>query len=1181
MAYPNINGDKFADEIFAKKEFAEFAADPDRNYKDPANDFLQGRFLRLLAHQLFCRNFLNPNTPYRTLLAKHAPGTGKSLVAIAIAQNFIIEYHKIYNIEYNLAKKSRYIYQELDKITPTIFVIGFTKANIIKELLKYPELGFISVEERYDLSRLQKSSMSGDPIETKKLKDLYTRLKRRITAKDKNGFYSFIGYRELVNILFISDQINLIELEIETKQAAEEGSATTLEELIEKYIAEGKIRINEDFLARFENGLIICDEVHNTYNAFMKNNYGVAIQYILNRVPTTRAVLLSGTPINNSPSEIIDLLNLLRPNENIKKEDYFADRRKLKDGALEAIGKLAFGRVSFLQDINPKFFPEKTFYGAPRKLPRSLPDLAGNMRSQIPYLDFIECPMSDFHYLTYAKYLTDNESGKDAPAKIMSGAYTLNDMVFPNPEGEYGLYDSKETVAKLTTAPSQWKAENGVIVQRLQSGGMQVGGDWLASSSVGKYSAKYARLIELIEESFAASLAELKSGKIDSRPYEAGEKIMIYHNRVKMSGVFIIQELLKANGVIEEFADPIDSTRCSICGGRMGDHENFIGREAIPIHTFYPARLVIAHSDVQKVTMDMSIAKFNIPENCFGTNIKFLIGSKIIKESYDIKDVRRFFIMSITLDISALIQVFGRCYRQGSHANLPVEKRTVKIGLFLTTIPADNIKGIYPISAEEFKYFDKLLDYEVIQDIEREVNSNAIDGHIFRNTIMPPNLREKFFADGPVPQRQLGDLYFEPKFAKPMPAAIDVSTFDAYHHSAEVNQIKYILKRLFAENTAMKYETLWQFVREPPFGIETNPKMFAESNFVIALEDLTNIGSFENERALTQYVSEIAEKIKILSLINPADKFVYKGDIKHYIQKIGEYYVAMPWGSYDINAFNYEPKLSSVVEVSVSAWLEENKDRQIYESQKAAFIAQYKNVEYDKIFIVLGAYDAEFYNNLIRDIIVWYIDDVAIEPDVEEFYFNLLTLMEDLAGTIKIGDVLKYKDIAKKITNRELVYADGEKFKSQLKEDSPIGYLVEDSIMIYDSPNWIKVSKIAMNLQSQFKENDVVVGYFDKLSQGMKFKYRMPVQHILAERSNKREKADARLLERGMVCETRPKETLIELAAALKIDISRIRIKNICEAIKFRLLELELEERKKRSRVKYFYMWYENMPLIK
>ena len=53
---------------------------------------------------------------------------------------------------------------------------------------------------------------------------------------------------------------------------------------------------------------MVCDEIHNVYNSVKKNNWGIAIQYIIDNIPSLKCIYMSATPINNNPSEIVDVL---------------------------------------------------------------------------------------------------------------------------------------------------------------------------------------------------------------------------------------------------------------------------------------------------------------------------------------------------------------------------------------------------------------------------------------------------------------------------------------------------------------------------------------------------------------------------------------------------------------------------------------------------------------------------------------------------------------------------------------------------------------------------------------------------------------------------------------------------------------------------------------------------------
>ena len=126
---------------------------------------------------------------------------------------------------------------------------------------------------------------------------------------------------------------------------------------------------------------------------------------------------MSATPINNNPTEVIDLANLKQPpGEKLRKEDFF-DGKVLRPGALKKIGQIFRGFVSFVQDTDPRHFASQNWIGTP---------IAG-----IPYLKFIRCPMSAFHYETYKKVYT---------GVLAQDAQYLMDIAFPDPAniGEIG-----------------------------------------------------------------------------------------------------------------------------------------------------------------------------------------------------------------------------------------------------------------------------------------------------------------------------------------------------------------------------------------------------------------------------------------------------------------------------------------------------------------------------------------------------------------------------------------------------------------------------------------------------------------------------------------------------------------------------------------------------------------------
>ena len=937
MSYPKIASEQFLTNLLRRKEFYSLRIDPDKNFREGDDEFA-GKYLKTHSHQLFGKNFINPNTPYKRIHLKHDTGTGKTIAAISAAMEFIKIYKKLYNGLMAKNQLGKHNHMELDKGTPSVFVLGFggTKAAFIRELMRHTEFGFVTVSEKEELIKRQKQAEAGLPEDIKHAKDYYTHLKKRITNKSRGGFFKFYGYDEFVNRLFLSEDIKLTELEAIAAQKLRAGdSSVTLEDLIFEQIKAHKIQVNKTLLRMFENSLLICDEIHNTYNMNMKNNRGVAIQFLLDTIPSLRFLSLSATPINNSPSEVVELVNyLVPPEKKITKREYFLNHNTLKPGKLNELGELVEGKISFIQDINIKYYPRREFIGSPIIIPKDVDKFTAG--TKIPYLSFIECPMSKLHQETYNMHLkqqtesngkntndnnTNNSDDIDTPDNILqlndiadttvdnntddsddkindenyhtipTDGYSIYDMIFPNPDNsKIGMFRSSEVRNKLMSASQEWKDKYKIGIKKYSAINNIIYGDFMEKNTLGKYSAKYKHMIDDV-------IKIIKTAEGDSKKCQ---KIMLYHDRVKMSGVLMIQEILRANGFIDEQSEPVDNTLCCLCGKTLSLHNNKT------THVYRPARFICVHSDIDKLTMTALLAKYNSPDNANGLNYMILIGSKIIKESYDFKDIQNLFILSLPISIPTLIQVLGRCIRKDSHINLPPQYRRVMIRIYMTTVNRDYAFSD-PISPEMYRYIDKLSDYMIIQQIEKEFNRRAIDAEIHRDIIMPPALKQTYFPNGPdtEPIDIIGNLYFEPAVKLPYyePNELNLSTFTAYgYYENEIKLISVLIKRLFMMQPVWTYDDLWISLRNSPIGVEVNPKLFNEYNYIIALNNLV----INNPSIITDQrdSSDLTEGMLVDRLFDYNERFIYTRGQKFKIEHVGKYYILFPVVDITTNPLN-------------------------------------------------------------------------------------------------------------------------------------------------------------------------------------------------------------------------------------------------------------------------------------
>lgn len=520
--YLPIEHPQLLEDLTKRKEFYQYSIsnseDPFLNYKKydfQISKFMLSRLeeedvsLNLKSYQSMIRNFMEPNKPYKRLLAKWDPGMGKTIATIDIAMRYIKLYERESEVE-----------NDIDDNLGTVYIIGFTAEIYKKELLNYPAYGYISRDELRQLKQLEENADSSNKTDIDRYQEFKTKLRKRLTSRKDGGYFKFIGYKEFVNRIFNLEnfKLNINDMdETEIIQALKDGS----------------LQWNKPLLDSFgRNSIVICDEIHNTYNSLEKNNWGIALQMVFDHHSTLKVIYNSATPINNSPTEIIDLANLLlSKDQKIIKNDFFnIQTGELLPGALEKISDIFRGRVSFVQDTNPKYFAKQIFMGETIK--------------GIDYLKFIRVPMSKFHYNTYKECYT---------GALSQDAQYLVDLALPNPENaNLGLYKTGDIKRLLWNVDEKWVNKNGFkIIEDV------IIGPGFVKEKIGEYSMKNKELIDL-----ALSLLKPNKGKV-----------FIFHPVVHISGVLFIEQLLLNNGIIGPDQNETNDTLCSICGITKKDHD--------------------------------------------------------------------------------------------------------------------------------------------------------------------------------------------------------------------------------------------------------------------------------------------------------------------------------------------------------------------------------------------------------------------------------------------------------------------------------------------------------------------------------------------------------------------------------------------------------------------------------
>lgn len=295
---------------------------------------------RLQDYQRATANFLNVDSGRNRLFLYHEPGSGKTIQAILVAENFRNKYLRDLKSKNpdNRGGKQGFIY---------IIAGGTPIANFKKELTgKWGNVAnhlppdqdniFISHENRQQLEHLREIMLNHPSKENvQNFKRMNSKYIRNVLH---DAGYRFISYQKLLTY----------------------------------------------DISNFSDSLVIVDEAHNLF----ENEYTRRFLELTRASQRYKLLLLSATPMVNRAYNIVSFSNLLFPENPIRRSDLFNSDGNLKSDT--ALIKRFYGHISYVRSFNEKFFPRVIYMG------KDLPDL--------PQIRLIRIPMSPEQYETYRQH---------------------------------------------------------------------------------------------------------------------------------------------------------------------------------------------------------------------------------------------------------------------------------------------------------------------------------------------------------------------------------------------------------------------------------------------------------------------------------------------------------------------------------------------------------------------------------------------------------------------------------------------------------------------------------------------------------------------------------------------------------------------------------------------------------
>lgn len=336
----------------------------------------------LAPYQIFLKNFISRETPYKSLLIYHGTGVGKTCSAVSIAENF----KDIYKNKEN----------KIIILLPDAVRDGW-RNNIYNPNVDSNQCTGDSYIN--DINNLKKNEY----IERNLIKD------RKKVIK---YYYTFYGYRAFINNEVIKLK-NIIEEKYTNKDNQFKND-----------------KFNKIIKQKFSNKVLIIDEVHNIRNIGNDKKSGIdseiifqGLESIIKNSDNLKLIMLSATPMYNEPQEIIKLLNMMLYNDkrNIinKVKDIFKD-----DGSLQLNGKTILeqkcnGYISYVRGETPNKFPLRLY-------PYT------NNIIDLNYLKLFTCELNDYQKTLYENSIKNIDIEKEINLGKGTQLMQISNVTYPN-----------------------------------------------------------------------------------------------------------------------------------------------------------------------------------------------------------------------------------------------------------------------------------------------------------------------------------------------------------------------------------------------------------------------------------------------------------------------------------------------------------------------------------------------------------------------------------------------------------------------------------------------------------------------------------------------------------------------------------------------------------------------------
>lgn len=639
---------------------------------------VRSRNFILLPHQVIPKYYLLSNPSISKLVIGASMGSGKSAAA-TFTLLYNLNIYRMYKFDTQYAPPNSKFIEE-NKITQNVIVVGAwqTQSQIEVELMR-PEFGIVSQDKIDELNELLSSPLEEKRIEGNEKRDKLI----KTVGKD----IKFQGYQAFFNLVFPDIQ--------------SEKYGQNIDALIQEY-NRGSLKVSDEFLARYQNSIIVVDEMQRLYSNGGLNTYGFAVAAVskLARRYNIKMLFLTGTMINSSLGEIPDILNIISDEPTFyTKDDLCEQQTILGDVSVWRLRKAQFDKCIDLFKNNFMYYNQSA--RAKNEIPEFIPISKFPKSTYVPQ-SLIERKMEAIVFPRKRLLPQEIHIGN----KILNTPTSLQPMIVYSVTVE-GLQAQKyeEYVSNNLTSSSLNEMESETVTH-IHDAYIPPKSEWnkysIYEESNGVLWGKFLDLTNI--RKFSALGYELCKLCIDNG--FNNEKTVVYHNKLNSFGIKQYGAILQYNGFIKYGGVPNDRSLCKACHNTYKMHslpleERIKNKVCNKFCGMYYDMLTGDLSQTERDGLTNNI--YNNPNNLYGDVIDVIFVSDVAYSGVSFFNTQNLVVLSRIPNLSKWKQIYARIIRTRSHALLPDEKQYAKIYTFVIELP------------DEMKKFKQLKDFTMGQ----------------------------------------------------------------------------------------------------------------------------------------------------------------------------------------------------------------------------------------------------------------------------------------------------------------------------------------------------------------------------------------------------------------------------------------------------------------------------------